>query len=297
VITKDFEVFTRMPDELRLDRPSEWARTNLAGPSCGCFLEGPVFDEHGDLFVTDLEHGRVFRIDPAGTWSLVASYDGEPNGMTRAGPGELLVADYRHGLLRLDVATGTVTPHLTRRQTERFKGVNDLVHDRTGNLYFTDQGQTGLHDPTGRVYRLDGEGRLDPLLQTVPSPNGLVLSPDERFLFVSATRDNAVWRGRLTDDGNVTKVGRYFAMNGPAGPDGLAMDEAGRLVVANAGRGVVWVLDHHAEPVIALHSPTGDLVTNITYGGPARTTLYCTESSSGTVLAAELDVPGCPPPL
>jgi gluconolactonase len=294
VITAEFEVFSRMPDALRLDRPSEWARSNLAGPSCGCFLEGPVFDEHGDLLVTDLEHGRVFRVDPAGGWTPVADYDGEPNGMAPAGPGELIVADYRHGLLRLDVASGTVTPHLTRRQTERFKGVNDLVFDRAGNLYFTDQGQTGLHDPTGRVYRLGVDGRLDPLLWTVPSPNGLVLSPDERFLFVAATRDNAVWQARLTGDGNVTKVGRYFAMNGPAGPDGLAMDVEGRLVVANAGRGVVWVLDRYAEPVLALRSPVGDLVTNVAYGGPDRTTLYCTEASSGTVLAAELDVPGCP---
>jgi gluconolactonase len=43
-----------------------------------------------------------------------------------------------------------------------------------GDVYFTDQGQTGLHDPTGRVYRLAPDGRLDCLIDTGISPNGLV---------------------------------------------------------------------------------------------------------------------------
>ena len=65
---------------------------------------------------------------------------------------------------------------LARRNSERFKGINDLTFDSQGNLYFTDQGQSGLHDPSGRVYRLRTNGQLDLLLCNVPSPNGIVLS-------------------------------------------------------------------------------------------------------------------------
>lgn len=76
-------------------------------------------------------------------------------------------------------------------------------------MYFTDQGQTGLHDPTGRVYRLCTDGRLDCQLANGPSPNGLVLTPDESALFVAMTGDNARclagWRTagprRITIDG------------------------------------------------------------------------------------------------
>ena len=71
-----------------------------------------------------------------------------------------------------------------------------------GNLYFTDQGQTGLHDPTGRLYRLRPDGRLDLLLSNVPSPNGVALSPDERVLYLGVTRGNQVWRVPLLDDGS-----------------------------------------------------------------------------------------------
>lgn len=58
--------------------------------------------------------------------------------------------------------------------------------DRLGNLYFSDQGQTGLHDPTGRLYRLRPNGQLDVLLANVPSPNGVALSPEERVLYLGA---------------------------------------------------------------------------------------------------------------
>jgi gluconolactonase len=74
--------------------------------------------------------------------------------MKRLDGEHFVVTDYRNGLMRVHIATGKVTPMLERRNTERFKGVNDLVFDSQGNLYFTDQGQTGLHDPSGRVFRL-----------------------------------------------------------------------------------------------------------------------------------------------
>ena len=154
----------------------------------------------GDLFVTDIPYGRIFRISLAGQWQLVAEYDGEPNGMKLADPETLLITDYKNGLMRLDLRSGRVEPFLDRRNSERFKGVNDLVFDRRGNLYFTDQGQTGLQDPTGRLYRLSPEGRLDMLLGNVPSPNGVALSPDEKVLYLAVTRGNQVWRVPLQED-------------------------------------------------------------------------------------------------
>jgi gluconolactonase len=290
---RDFEVFTSMPAHFRRSGVrSEWADVNQGGRLADSFLEGPVVDAEGNLYVTDIPFGRVFRIDLAGEWTLVAQWDGEPNGMKFLSPGELLVTDYRNGLLVLDIATGGVRPFLERRNSERFKGVNDLVFDARGNLYFTDQGQTGLHDPTGRVYRLAPCGRLDLLLSNVPSPNGIVLSADERFLFVAATRGNCVWRMPLLADGSVSKAGQFFTSYGPSGPDGLAVDESGRLLVANPGLGWVWVLNRFAEPEWILRGPRGASLTNIAFGGPDHKTLFCTDSTNGTVLAAQMEVPG-----
>ena len=81
--------------------------------------------------------------------------------MKIANDGRIFVADYRHGIMELDAKAGKMLPVLRSRNSESFRGCNDLHLASNGDIYFTDQGQTGLHDPTGRVYRLgpDGQGR------------------------------------------------------------------------------------------------------------------------------------------
>lgn len=289
------EMFTRLPDRFRRTGVrSSWANANRGGQPTDSFLEGPVFDAAGNLYVTDIPFGRIFRIDPQGQWELIAEWEGEPNGMKFLDAHELIVTDYRNGLMSCDIRSGVVKPFLDRRNSERFKGVNDLIFDSRGNLYFTDQGQTGLHDPTGRLYRLRPDGRLEVLLSNVPSPNGVALSPDERVLYLGVTRGNQVWRVPLLEDGSVSKVSAFFTSYGPSGPDGLAVDSAGRVIVANPGLGLVWVLNHRAEPEIVLRSCAGSSLTNVAFGGHDRTTLYCTESVTGSLLCAVMDVAGLP---
>ena len=294
-VVRETEVFTRLPDRFRRRGVrSAWADANRGGQPTDSFLEGPVFDGAGNLYVTDIPFGRIFRIDPQGEWEQVAEWDGEPNGMKFLDEGVLVITDYRNGLMQCEVATGTVRPYLDRRNSERFKGVNDLIFDSAGNLWFTDQGQTGLHDPTGRLYRLRPGGQLDLVLDNVPSPNGVALSPDERVLYLAVTRGNEVWRVPLQVDGSVSKVSSFFRSYGPSGPDGLAVDEGGRLIVANPGLGYAWVLNHRAEPEIVLRSAAGASLTNIAFGGPDRKTLFCTESVTGTILRASLEAAGLP---
>jgi len=290
---RETEIFTQMPERFRRTGvSSDWADANRGGQPTDSFLEGPVFDAAGNLYVTDIPFGRIFRIDPRGEWEQVAEWAGEPNGMKFLNERELLITDYRNGLMVCEIASGAVRPFLERRNSERFKGVNDLTFDSRGNLYFTDQGQTGLHDPTGRLYRLRPSGELDLLLANVPSPNGVALSADERVLYLGVTRANQVWRVPLLPDGSVAKVSAFFTSYGPSGPDGLAVDQCGRVIVANPGLGVAWVLNPKAEPVLVLRSCAGASLTNVAYGGPERKTLYCTESISGSVLRVELDAPG-----
>ena len=290
----DLQPFTRLPDRFRERRHSDWSRANRGGQPTDSFLEGPVVDDRGNLYVTDIPFGRIFRIDAAGEWSLVAEYGGEPNGMKLLDANTLLITDYRHGLMRLDIASGRVEGYLERRNSERFKGVNDLVFDGRGNLYFTDQGHTGLHDPSGRLYRLRPSGQLDLLLDNVPSPNGVALSPDEKVLYLAVTRGNCIWRVPLLPDGSVAKVSQFFTSYGASGPDGLAVDERGRLLVANPGLGYVWVLNARAEPELVLRGAAGASITNLAFGGADRRILYVTDSTHGAVLRAEPGVPGLP---
>lgn len=295
-VVREAQVLTRLPDRFRQpDSRNAWSLANRGGQPVDSFLEGPVWHPDGSLYVTDIPYGRIFRIDSAGRWELIVQYDGEPNGMKLIAPDTLLITDYRNGLVKLSLLR-RVTPWLTRRNSESFRGVNDLTPDSRGNLYFTDQGQTGLHDPSGRVYRLSPAGKLDLLLDNCPSPNGLVLSPDEAILYVAMTRGNCIWRVPLQKDGSVSKVGQFFTSHGPSGPDGLAMNTEGELLIANPGLGRIWRLNALGEPVEIITSPVGRSTTNLCFGGEARQQLFITESVSGSILSCPMTTPGCPLP-
>jgi gluconolactonase len=255
-----------------------------------CFIEGPSFDADGNLYIVDIPFGRIFRISPDKKWSLVVEYDGWPNGLKISRDGRILVADYRHGIMELDARAGQMRKLLTSRNSESFRGCNDLHLAKNGDIYFTDQGQTGLHDPTGRVYRLKTDGRLDCLINTGVSPNGLVLDPAEAVLFVAMTRDNAVWRMPFMKDGSVSKVGRFCSMFGPSGPDGMTMDSRGRLFVAHASLGHVFVFAPNGELIARIKSCAGQSCTNVAIGGKDNGELYITESVTGTVMVADISV-------
>ena len=283
------EVHVDLVAQLGLEpRGSPWLRK--AGlPDTHSFLEGPVFDADGNLFVVDAPFGRIFRIDPAGEASVALTYDGVPNGLALGPDGNIYIADREHGILRFEPTGAAVTPVIPRSRLEPdFKGPNDLVFDSRGNLYFTDQGDTDLNDPTGRVFRLNVDGSLDRLLWNVPSPNGIALSPDETRLYVAVTFGQQVWHMPLRTDGRIIKVGVFQNFSGGfSGPDGLAVDRAGGLAVCQNRTGSVWLFDPLGVPTYRIKSCRGLLTTNATYGPDGRT-LFITESETGSVLKATI---------
>lgn len=289
------EVFTQLPASLR--RPgaqSYWADKNRRGAPVDSFIEGPSFDLQGNLWFVDIPFGRIFRASPSGEVALMTEYDGQPNGLKIDARGRIFIADFRNGIMTLDPVSGKVETALGDADTEGFKGCNDLHFGPDGALYFTDQGQTGLQDPSGRVYRwYPDSGRLDCLIDKVPSPNGLVLDTSGHTLYVAVTRTNAVWRLPLSQSQRVVKAGLFLQFSGGrAGPDGLALTRDNGVVVCQTGMGLVWVHDALGIPIAVVRSPKGLGTTNCAFGGPDGRTLYITESDSGSILRAELPVAG-----
>lgn len=286
-------VFARLPDELRSeDTEHPWVAAQPIGAPVHSLLEGPSFDRQGTLYCVDLLNGRILAVSAAGEFRVAAQYDGWPNGLKIHRDGRVFIADYKHGIMVMDPFSGRVEPYLVHAGVERFKGVNDLFFAANGDLYFTDQGQTGLHDATGRLFRLCADGRLDCLLDNVPSPNGLVMNLEETALYLAVTRANSVWRVPLLRDGRTTKVGMFVQLSAGWGPDGLALDAEGRLAIAHVGLGVVWIVDRVGQPLYRIETCAAAHTTNIAFGGAAGSTLFITESGSGSILRAELDVPG-----
>lgn len=280
-------LWSEMPPALRRMRRSDWADIYMGGRDLGCFLEGPVLDEAGNLFVVDIPFGRILRIDPAGEWRVTTEYNGWPNGMKQSA-GKLLVADHKIGLVAIDPASGAQQTLLTGVGKSPLCGLNDLTFGPDGTLYLTDQGRSGLHDPSGRVLRRSIDGTVDVVLDNCPSPNGLVVDPRSGWLYVAMTRANAVWRVPFVH-GEPSKVGLAIQLSGGIGPDGLALDPDGNLLVAHPPLGV-WQFDANNLPVRFFAAPTGSYVTNLVVAHTARPPrIYVTDSINGRILTAVLD--------
>ena len=268
-------------------RGNPWVEANLHGLDVHSCIQGPCFDAGGNLWLVDTPFGRVFRISPTGEWELIVKYDGWPGGLAFHGDGRLIIADARHGLLALEVETRRIAPFLTHQLSQRFRGVATLLFARNGDLYFSDAGQSGLHDPSGCVYRLGADGNLQRLLANVPGPAGLALSHDEGVLFIAVTRDNAIWRAPLVE-GGVSRVGKFIQLNGGSGPEGLATDDDNNLYVAQSGLGCVWQFDKRGEPKYRIDSSRGDSTSALAFDPNDPRTLFITDSQTGSVLKAML---------
>lgn len=285
--------FARVPDALRRTGEPSWMS---ASGRVGTFLEGPAFDRAGVLHVVDLPFGRIFRVSAKGQFEIAAEYEGAPNGLAIHADGSFYLADRLKGIVRIEPERGQAEVVLEALPGGvPLKGPNDLVFDRDGNLYFTDQGQTGLQDPTGRLVRLGADGTVTVLLDNVPSPNGLVLDEAERTIYLAVTRANAIWHVPLTRDRtSIGRVGLFIQLSGgpEGGPDGMAMDSAGNLAIAHARFGSLWLFSPLGEPIYRVRAGCGPLVTNAAFGGADRRTLFITESQSGTILTVSLPQPG-----
>lgn len=290
------EIFCTIPDSLRCTgQETDW-RGGSNPATLSIFLEGPTTDAQGNLYIVDVPFGRILKIDSiTKRIDVEAQWDGEPNGLAITHDGYMLVTDYKRGLLLFDPKSKTVQPYLARRNLECWKGINDLVVDSKGCVYFTDQGQTGMTDPTGAAYRLHPDGKLDLLLDNGVSPNGIVLSPDEKWLYVAMTRSNAVWRMPVHPDGTTTKANLFFQSFGNSGPDGLTIDSEGNLFICHPSLATVFVVDKHGLPVCRIKGRGSGLVTNIIFGGPNNDILFFTDSLNGHVFSYQWHCPGGTP--
>jgi len=289
----DAQVFTTIPPSLRHPvGESPWTRLARPGLKLHSFLEGPAFDREGNLYCVDVAYGRIFRVDPAGNWSLAAQYDGNPNGLKIHKDGRIFIADAARGIVVLDPATGTLSSHLEGYQGLPFQACNDLFFSSAGDLYFTDPGLSSLSNPVGRLFCARVNGQLELLLDRIPYPNGLVLDETESYVHLAITHGNCIWRVSAARGPEPRPAGLFIQLSGGlSGPDGLALDAQGNLAIAHARHGTVWLFSKTGEPLVRIRSTAGRWTTNVAYA-PDTATLFITEAESGSILKAELEVPG-----
>lgn len=279
------EPFAHLPQALHAQgEPTEWERVTRPGMKLHSFLEGPDFDDAGNLWLVDVPNGRLFRIAPDGAWDLAFSYAGEPHGLAHLGDGVFAMTDYRQGVLRFDSRTSTLDMLCRSVNSEAFRGLGDIARAPDGSLWFSDPGRTSLSDPTGRLFRLrPGKAAPDLVLNNIPYPNGIAFGAGGKQAYVAATRANAVWRLMAEwPDPLHPMVGVHIQLSGGLGPDGLAVNADGLLAVAQAQAGRVYIFDALGDPLARVDTPGGLWTTAVKFD-PTGRWLYITEAQGGTV--------------
>ena len=211
--------------------------------------EGPAW-QNGSLYFTDGK--RINRLDESGRTTVFrnAADAHAANGLMFDAQGRLVACESKARRVTRTERNGTITVLADRYRGGRFNSPNDLTMDSKGRIYFTDPRygpRTGMEirDQEGRfvegVYRIDAPGKVTRVpVPDVERPNGILVSPRDRFLYVCDNNNNnhggarKLLRFDLTAEGTVKPRSRkvIFDWRGGRGPDGMKMDRAGRLYVA-----------------------------------------------------------------
>jgi gluconolactonase len=261
------------------------------------WAEGPVWIKDGGyLLFSDVPANRMYRwseadgvslfLDPSGFDGPDSSAFREPgsNGLIAGPPGTILMCDHgNRAVARLDLATCGKTFLATHFKGRRFNSPNDLVLGSDGSIWFTDPpyGLAGLdasplkEQPCNGVYRLHPDGQVELVVAGMSFPNGILLSPDERTLYVANSDPaRAVVLAFSLDAGAVLGAGEVFAdmtelarQGLPGLPDGMAVDKAGNLFVT--GPGGVHVFTPGGARLGRID--TGTAIANCAFGEDGRT--------------------------
>lgn len=281
--------------------------------------EGPAWHapSRSLYFVGD---NRITRFDSNGVSHVFREPSGGANGLLFDHQGRLVACEAQNRRVTRTESNGAITVLADSFAGKKFNSPNDLTMDSSGRVYFTDprygpRETMETRDRDGKlvegVYRIDAPGKVERVLvRDVERPNGILVSPDDRHLFVADNHNNAVggarklWRFDLNRDGNVKAGSRklIFDWKTSRGPDGFKMDTHNRLFVA-AGLNVASPPFETVEPYragIYILSAEGDLldfvavprdeVTNCAFGGPDLKTLFITAGS--TLWSLRVDAPG-----
>jgi sugar lactone lactonase YvrE len=143
--------------------------------------------------------------------------------------------------------------------------LNDLVADSKGGVYFT----------MGGVFHADAKGAITKYGENI-NPNGIVLSPDEKHLYVTNGTTMAVFD--VQKDGSLTNQREFAKFEGGGGGDGSTFDSAGRLYVTSTAG--VQVIAPDGKNLGVIPTPRG--VISVTFSGPDRKTLYAVSRTGNT---------------
>jgi gluconolactonase len=249
------------------------------------FTEGPVWDSHGFLWVSDETLNRIFQVDVSTGSKREVIALGDPDGNTYDKHLRLLdCASVLRAIIRLSPDGKSYSIVANRYQGKRLNSPNDVVLGPGGAIYFTDPTSDlpkgdKQEIPFEGIYRIASDGQVQLLTKQLQQPNGLAFSPDGKKLYIDEDAHRSIWVFDFHFDGTISN-GRLFGVEPSTDenevPDGMKVDTQGNLYVVGPKGIWVWSPDgRHLGTIVLPEQPA-----NLAWGGTDYSTLYMTAETS-----------------
>ncbi len=259
------------------------------------FTEGPYWHPDGYLLFSDIPANRIYRWVPGEDTEVFLDPSGNSNGIQADIDGSILLCQHAGRLSRL-TDNGEIEVLADNYQGSRLNSPNDLAVHSNGTIYFTDP-PFGVSDEDREldfsgVYQLTPDGTLNLFYDEFDYPNGIILSPDERFLYVNDSETGDITVFDVDANGDVFSP-RHFATVGAWGDggaaDGMVVDMQGRIY--STGPSGISIFDengNHLQDVAFDQS-----VSNVEWSGDEAGVMYIT--SRDLVYRLQFNVEGYKP--
>jgi len=258
------------------------------------FTEGPAWHPKGYLVFSDIPGNTIYQWTGRKFISFRDSSNNS-NGLLFMQGGDLLACEHGSRSITRYTPEGKLSTVVDSYGGKRLNSPNDLCRSLYGAIYFTDPpwGLAELNEdpekdlPFNGVFRWE-RGQISLIDSTLSWPNGIALSPDERYLYVAnmeiikdegEEQNDVFWmRYTLSENGEVVDKRVFFRAPDttlPGGPDGMKVDRNGNLFVT--GPGGILVLDSTGTHLGTMSLPIP--ATNLAFG-PREKELFITARST-----------------
>jgi len=230
------------------------------------------------LYWTDIPTGRLFRFEPKSGSHEMIYHDRPVGGFTfHTGGGLLLFRDRGNVTLWRE---GKFTEIIAEIPAERESRFNDVFADPVGRVFC---GTMSSDACKGRLYRLDPDGKLTIVLDSIGCSNGMGFTPDLKGLYYTDSYAREIYRFDYNaDDGSLSNQRVFATLREPDGlPDGLTVDREGRVWSAVWDGSALVRFDGAGQAELRIHFPTRK-ITSLTFGGEDLQDIYVTSAGGKT---------------
>jgi gluconolactonase len=251
-------------------------------------IEGPNCDARGNIYAVNFRtEGTIGIVTPEGHGDVYVTLPrgSDGNGIVFDPKGNMYVADYTgHNVLAIDPATRQVR---VLAHEPRMAQPNDLAISPDGTIWASDPNWKA---GTGRVWRVDPDGRITLAADRQGTSNGIEVSPDGKTLYVNESDQKNIWRFTIRPDKTLAdrQLIRKFSDHGF---DGMRCDVDGNLYVCRYGKGTVVKLTPQGD-VLREIDVLGKRPSNLCFGGPDGRSVYVTEVEHTRLVTFRVDRPG-----